>query len=51
MVWGSNQHIGIYIGDGMAISTLVTKRGVAIHPVKGYIGMNVKGYLRTQLAR
>ena len=51
VVWGRNQHIGIYIGDGMAISTLVTKRGVAIHPVKGYLGMRFKAYLHTTLTR
>lgn len=49
VVWGKNQHAGIYIGDGMAISTLTTKRGVAIHPVKGYLNVRFKTYLRTQL--
>jgi cell wall-associated NlpC family hydrolase len=51
VVWGSNQHIGLYIGDGMAISALVTKRGVSIHPVKGYLGMRFKTYLHTTLTR
>jgi cell wall-associated NlpC family hydrolase len=51
VVWGANQHIGIYIGNGNAISTLVTKRGVAIHPVKGYLGIAFKGYLHTTLTR
>jgi cell wall-associated NlpC family hydrolase len=49
VIWGNNQHAGIYIGDGMAISTLTTNRGVAIHPVKGYLGVKFKTYLRTQL--
>jgi cell wall-associated NlpC family hydrolase len=51
VVWGDNQHIGIYIGSGNAISTLVTKSGVSIHPVKGYLGIRFKGYLHTQLTR
>ncbi len=51
IVWGNNQHIGIYIGNGNAISTLVTKRGVAIHPVRGYLGIRVKAYLHTSLTR
>lgn len=51
VVWGANQHIGIYIGDGMAISTLSNRRGVAIHPVKGYLGIRFKTYLHTQLTQ
>ena len=51
IIWGANKHIGIYLGDGMAISALVNPYGVKIHPVKGYIGMKVKAYLRTKLAR
>jgi cell wall-associated NlpC family hydrolase len=51
VVWGANQHIGLYIGNGMAISTLVTKSGVSIHPVKGYLGIRFKAYLHTTLTR
>jgi cell wall-associated NlpC family hydrolase len=51
VVWGANQHIGLYIGGGMAISTLVTKRGVSIHPVKGYLNIPFKTYLHTTLTR
>ncbi len=51
VVWGHNQHIGIYIGNGKAISTLVTKSGVSIHPVKGYLGIRFKAYLHTTLTR
>jgi len=51
IVWGSNQHIGIYIGDGKAISTLTTRHGVSIHPVWGYLGIRVKAYLHTQITR
>ena len=51
VVWGNNQHIGLYIGNGMAISTLVTKSGVSVHPVKGYLGIKFKTYLHTQITR
>lgn len=51
VVWGANQHIGIYVGNGLAISTLVTRRGVAVHPVKGYLGIRFKAYLHTTLTR
>jgi cell wall-associated NlpC family hydrolase len=51
IIWGANQHIGLYIGNGLAISTLITKRGVAIHPVVGYLGIRVKTYLHTTLTR
>ena len=51
IVWGRNKHIGIYIGDGMAVSTLVNPYGVKIHPVTGYLGMKVKAYLHVQLER
>ena len=51
IVWGDNQHLGIYIGDGMAISTLTTKSGVSIHPVKGYLGIRFKAYLHVKLTR
>jgi cell wall-associated NlpC family hydrolase len=49
VIWGKFKHIGIYLGDGMAISALVQPYGVKIHPVKGYINMKVKAYLHTQL--
>ena len=51
VVWGSNQHIGLYIGNGMAISTLVTRSGVSIHPVQGYLNIRFKAYLHTTLTR
>jgi cell wall-associated NlpC family hydrolase len=51
IVWGRFQHVGIYLGDGMAISTLTTKSGVSIHPVKGYLGMKVRAYLHVKLER
>jgi cell wall-associated NlpC family hydrolase len=45
IVWGRFQHLGIYLGGGMAISTLINPYGVSIHPVSGYLGMPVKAYL------
>jgi cell wall-associated NlpC family hydrolase len=51
IVWGRNKHIGIYIGDGMAVSALVNPYGVKIHPVTGYLGMKVKAYLHVKLDR
>ena len=51
IVWGRFQHVGIYLGDGLAISTLTTKSGVSIHPVKGYLGIKVRAYLHVQLER
>ena len=51
VIWGNNQHIGLYVGNGMAISTLVTKSGVSLHPVKGYLGIKFKTYLHTQISR
>lgn len=51
IVWGRNQHIGMYLGDGMAISALINPYGVSIHKVTGYIGMKVKAYLRVSIER
>ena len=34
VIWGNNQHIGIYLGDGKAISTL-TSSGVSIRGIHG----------------
>ena len=51
IVWGKFQHVGIYLGDGLAISTLTTKAGVSIHPVKGYLGIKVRAYLHVDIER
>jgi cell wall-associated NlpC family hydrolase len=51
VVWGNNEHMGIYIGDGMAVSALVNPYGVKIHPVKGYLNMSLKAYLHVKLGR
>jgi cell wall-associated NlpC family hydrolase len=51
IVWGANQHIGMFIGNGMAISTLTTRNGVSIHPVRGYLGVPFKAYLHVDITR
>jgi len=51
IIWGRNKHMGIYLGDGMAISALINPYGVKIHRVTGYIGMKVKTYLHVRLER
>jgi cell wall-associated NlpC family hydrolase len=51
VVWGRNKHIGIYIGDGKAISALVNPYGVKVHAVKGYLSMRFKAYLHVRLER
>ena len=51
IIWGRFKHIGMYIGDGMAISALNERYGVKIHPVKGWLGMGVKAYLHTRLSK
>ena len=48
IVWGDFKHIGIYIGDGMAISTLTS--GVKRHRVKG-LTIPFKAYLHVNLTR
>ena len=51
IIWGANKHIGMYIGNGMAISALVQPYGVKIHPVKGYLNVKFKTYLHTRITR
>ena len=51
IVWGRNKHMGIYVGDGKAVSALVNPYGVTLHSVTGYIGMKVKAYLHVDLER
>ena len=46
VVWGSGSHIGIYLGGGMAISTLTS--GVRIHAVNA-VRASFTAYLRTGL--
>ena len=51
VIWGKFEHIGIYVGDGMAVSALVNPHGVSVHPVSGYIRMKVKAYLHVKWDR
>ena len=51
IVWGRYEHIGMYLGNGMAVSALINPYGVSKHKVKGYIGMGVKGFLRVNIDR
>jgi cell wall-associated NlpC family hydrolase len=51
IIWGNFAHIGMYIGDGKAISALSNPYGVKIHPVKGYLNVNFRYYLHTRLER
>jgi cell wall-associated NlpC family hydrolase len=51
IVWGRDQHIGIYVGDGMAISALINPYGVTLHSVTGYIHMKPTAYLHVDITR
>ena len=48
VVWGSGSHIGIYIGDGKAISTL--SNGVKIHGVHA-VTASFTAYLHVNITR
>jgi len=50
LVWGRNKHIGIYIGNGYAISALVNPYGVKIHKYNK-ISLKLRAVLRVQLER
>lgn len=48
IVWGRGKHVGIYIGDGRAISALTS--GVSRHRVMG-LNVSFTAYLRVRLSR
>lgn len=48
IIWGKGKHMGIYIGNGRAISALTT--GVSRHSVKG-INLSFTAYLKVRLSR
>jgi cell wall-associated NlpC family hydrolase len=50
VVWGNNQHIGVYVGDGMAVSALNERLGVKLHKVS-WLSMRLKAYLHVGLER
>ena len=51
IIWGNFQHVGMYVGNGKAISTLVKPWGVKIHPVKGWLNTPFKYYLHVSIHR
>jgi cell wall-associated NlpC family hydrolase len=51
VVWGRGKHIGIYLGDGKAISAVVNPWGVKVHPVKGWLNMRFTTYLHVGLGQ
>jgi cell wall-associated NlpC family hydrolase len=48
VIWGGGSHVGIYLGNGMAISTLVS--GVRVHAVRA-LTTPFTAFLHTGLAR
>lgn len=50
LVWGRNKHIGIYVGNGYAISALVNPYGVRRHRVNG-IHLKLTAVLHVRLTR
>ena len=49
VIWGGGRHIGIYLGQGRAISAL-TRRGVSVHGLHA-VTMPFNGFLHTRLWR
>ena len=49
IIWGDFQHVGMYVGNGNAISALINQWGVKIHPVKGWLNERFRFYLHTRL--
>ncbi len=49
VIWGGGRHIGIYLGQGRAISAL-TRRGVSVHGLHA-VTMQFNGFLHTRLWR
>jgi cell wall-associated NlpC family hydrolase len=50
LVWGRKKHIGIYVGDGWAISALINPYGVTLHKVNK-IHLKLKAVLKVKLER
>ena len=50
LVWGHGKHIGLYVGDGWAISTLVNPYGVRIHRYDR-VNMKLTDILKVQMSR
>jgi cell wall-associated NlpC family hydrolase len=50
LIWGSNKHMGIYAGNGYAISALVNPWGVTLHRI-GWINLRLTAVLHVKLQR
>lgn len=50
LVWGTNHHTGIYVGDGYAISALVNPWGVTRHKIN-WINLTLTAVLHVKLER
>jgi cell wall-associated NlpC family hydrolase len=50
IIWGDFQHVGMYVGNGNAISALVNPWGVKVHPVKGWLNERFRYYLHVHLS-
>jgi cell wall-associated NlpC family hydrolase len=50
LVWGSDKHTGIYVGDNYAISALVNPYGVTLHRVDR-ISLRLTAVLRVKMER
>jgi hypothetical protein len=49
IVWGGGSHVGIYVGNGMAVSALNPRQGIRLHGVN-VLGAPFTAYLHTQMA-
>jgi len=49
IIWGNFQHLGMYVGNGQAISALINPWGVKVHPVTGWLNEPFRYYLHTQI--
>ena len=50
-IWGNGSHIGIYIGNGKAVSAMVNPWGVRKHAVTGFLTSRFTTYLHVRLNR
>ncbi len=51
VVWGRNRHVGIYVGNGKAVSALYNPYGVTEHKLTFITNMHVTAYLHVKLQR
>lgn len=51
VVWGRNRHVGIYVGNGRAVSALYNPYGVTDHKLTFITNMRVTAYLHVSLKR